>query len=135
MFRYSTCIAVFMLAACAAQEQSEGDGMEQAIRDYIEVRKPPELDSMRSSGRDRWTELDPKFIIYTGPHEAFLVEFSNNCYALQEHPVVADVRREPNKIRARFDTIRGCRIDRIFALTEHDVAELSALGTPVDGGN
>ena len=42
--------------------------------------------------------------------------------------VVADVRRENNTIRARFDTLRGCRIDKIFALTEADVAELKSLG-------
>jgi hypothetical protein len=135
MRRICTLLAVLLLAACAAQEEAESGGMEQAIRDYIEVRKPPELDSIRSSNQDHWTELDTKFIIYSGRHDAFLVEFSSNCYALQERPVVADVRREPNRVRARFDTIRGCRIHKIYALTENDVAELSALGTPVDSGN
>ena len=127
MLRATTACAVLLLTSCVAQQQT-GSGVEQAIRDYIEVRQLAELEFLRSSNRDHWTELNEKFIIYKGYDEEYLLEFSRNCYELNEHPVVADVRREPNRVRARFDTLRGCRIEKIFAVNANDVAELTALG-------
>lgn len=126
----AVCVLV-LLAACAAQEETVGRDAEQAIRDYIEVRALPALPKISSSNYDRWDELDGKFVIYATRHEYFLVEFARHCYELQETPVVPDVRRERNVLRARFDTLRGCRVHRIYALTENDVAELLALGRPV----
>lgn len=126
--------ALALLAACAAQEETVGRDVEQAVRDYIKVRGLPELDKMRSSSADHWNEIDDKFIIYETRHDVFLVEFARACYELSETPVVADVRRERNIVRARFDTLRGCRIHRIYELTENDVAELSALGQPLGSG-
>lgn len=115
------------LAACATQEQSGKLDVEQAIRDYIEVRQLVELDQIRTGNTDQWSELDRKFIVYKTRRDVFLIEFSRNCYELNETPVVADVRHERDTIRAKFDTIRGCRMSRIFALTENDVAELESL--------
>ena len=125
---------VLLLAACAAQEETVGRDVEQAVRDYIEVRALPEPGKINSSNYDQWQQLDGKFIIYATRNEFFLIEFLRNCHELQENVVVADVRRERNVFRARFDTLRGCRIHRIYALTENDVAELSALGRPVGSG-
>jgi hypothetical protein len=138
MLRLATIIVTVALFGCAGQDPAgdeEGRGMERAIRDYIEVRGLAEVSKLRTSNHDHWSDLDEKFIIYTGHRrDMYLLEFARNCYALTEVPVVADVRREPNYIRARFDTVRGCHIRKIYALTEGDVAELTALGQPVDGG-
>ena len=41
---------------------------------------------------------------------------------------MVDRRNDANTLRARFDTIRGCRIHRIFALNEGEVAELENIG-------
>ena len=128
-------VTVLLLAACAAPETVERTGMEQAIYDYIEIHKLTELDSLRSSSHDHWSELDEKFVIYNGRREAYLVEFTRACSELTEHPVVPDVRSDRNAVRARLDTIRGCPIHKIFALSENDVAELTTLGRPVDSGN
>jgi Family of unknown function (DUF6491) len=134
-------LAAVMLAACAANKEAgnetqgandEGIDAEQAIRDYIEIRQPTEQDVLRSSSSDGWTRIDETFVIYTTRHEAFLIEFVRRCYEMSETPVVPDVRRERNTIRARFDTLRGCRIHKIFSLNENDVAELTALGRVMD---
>jgi hypothetical protein len=120
--------SALLLAACAAQEETSSKDKEQAIRDYIVVAGLAEQEKMRNSSDDRWSELEPSFIIYKTRRGAFLVEFSRPCYELAENIVVADERWDRHTIRARFDTIRGCRIDRIFALTEGDVAELENIG-------
>jgi len=124
------CTPIFFalaLTACASQEQTEGMDVAQGIRDYIEVRQLPQQDKIRTGSSDSWHELDGSYIIYETRRETFLVEFVRKCYELNETPVVADVRRDASTIRARFDTIRGCLIGRMFALTENDVAELEAI--------
>lgn len=128
MNKISIALIVACLSACAAQQESNTNDMEQAIRDFIAVRQLSEVDKMRTANREHWTELDPNFIIYDTRRETFLVEFVRACYELSDTQVVADVRRERNTIRARFDTIRGCRINKIFALTEGEVAELKTIG-------
>jgi hypothetical protein len=117
-----------LLSACAAQEQAATQDEEQAVRDYILVRGLTEVKDIRSSNNDRWDDIDPHFIIYETRRESYLVEFVRACYELYDSHVVADRRRDLNRINARFDTIRGCRIEKIFALTEADMAELKTLG-------
>lgn len=128
MNKISIALIIICLSACAAQQESNTNDMEQAIRDFIAVRQLSEVDKMRTVNREHWTELDPNFIIYDTRREIFLIEFTRACHELSDTQVVADVRRERNTIRARFDTIRGCRIQKIFTLTEGEVAELKTLG-------
>ena len=120
--------AVILLSACAAERDMRTQDEEQAVRDYIAVRGLEEADRLRSGSADRWEEIEAHFVIYETRKDAFLIEFSRACYELSGSTVVADQRREKNTIRARFDTLRGCRIDKIFVLNEADVAELKSLG-------
>ena len=128
MNRFILTAGAMLLSGCATQEKAVTQDEEQAIRDYILVRGLEEVDRMRSSRSDSWDELDEFFIIYDTRRNMYLVEFSRACYELYESRVTPDLCREANTIRARSDTIRGCQIDKIFALTEADVAELKALG-------
>jgi len=128
MNKISIALIITCLSACAAQQESNTHDMEQAIRDFIAVRQLSEVDKMRTANHEHWTELDPNFIVYTARRKAFLIEFTRACHELSDTQVVADVRRERNTIRARFDTFRGCRIHKIFALSEGEVAELKTLG-------
>ena len=120
--------AAMLVSGCATQERAPTQDEEQAVRDYIQVRGLEEVGRIRSSSSDSWHELDEFFIIYDTRRNAYLVEFNRACYELNENRVTPDLRREANSIRARSDTIRGCQIDKIFVLTEADVAELKALG-------
>ena len=128
MNKFVLTAAAMLLSGCATQEKAVTQDEEQAIRDYILVRGLEEVDRMRSSNSDSWDELDEYFIIYDTRRNTYLVEFNRACHELNENRVTPDLRREANTIRARSDTIRGCRIDKIFALTEADVAELKSLG-------
>lgn len=120
------------LSGCATQdpvEEKSTQDQTQAVRDFIEVRKLAEVEAMRTGTSDGWHEIDQFFIIYEGRRDKYLVEFSRRCYELDDNTrIVADTRWESNKIRARFDTIRGCRIGKIYALTEAEAAELESLG-------
>jgi hypothetical protein len=120
--------AIVLLSACAAQDRAPTQDTEQAVRDFIDVRELAEADQMRSSNRDSWHKIDQNFIIYEASKETYLLEFVRRCYELDQYPVVPDERKSGNLIRARFDTVRGCRIAKLFPLTEADAAELKAIG-------
>lgn len=125
-------IASVALAACASQddkaEQSTQDTA-QAVRDFIEVRKLEELKKLSTSSGDRWTSIKDEFLIYEGRRDTYLVAFYRRCYELSDKTrIVADKRWDSNSIHAGSDTIRGCRINKIYGLTEAEAAELENIG-------
>ena len=127
--KIKTVVAVIAtLTACAAQEDATTHDTEQAVRDFIAVRELAEAREIRTSNNDHWEDIDQNFIIYEARREVYLVEFMRRCHELNEYPVVADERKSGNVIRARFDTLRGCNIAKIFPLTEGEVEELLAIG-------
>ena len=132
-------IATVLLTACAAQDPAEEQStqdMTQAVRDFIDVRELKEVSRLSTSHADRWVALDPFFLLYTGRRETHLVEFNRRCWELDDNSrIVPDVRRGGSHIHARFDTIRGCRIHKLFELTEHDIAELENIGEAVGSRN
>jgi len=125
-------IASVAVAACASQddkaEQSTQDTA-QAVRDFIEVRKLEELKKLSTGSGDRWTSIKDEFLIYEGRRDTYLVAFYRHCYELSDNTrIVADKRWDSNNIHSGSDTIRGCRIDKIYALTEAEAAELENIG-------
>jgi len=124
--------AAFFLAACASQEEQAEESTQdvtQAVRDFIELRELEELDRLKSGTNDGWQQLNDRFIIYNGRRETYLVEFSRRCYELNDDTrITPDKRWDSNTVRARFDTIRGCLIARIYGLDEAEVAELENIG-------
>lgn len=124
----TTLLVLATLAACAAQEEVTTQDTEQAVRDFIAVRQLAETDQIRTANDDSWNEIDKRFVLYETRKGVFLMEFTHRCNELNEIPVVPDARHSGNTVRARFDTLRGCRIAKIFPLTEGEVAELSNIG-------
>lgn len=124
------CVAVaVLLSACAAQDAEQRQEEYQAVRDFIAVRDLEELKKMRTALRDSWTSIDDRFIVYRGRRNQYLVEFARRCHELSDGSrIVPDERRERNAVRARTETIRGCRIKTIYALTEAEAEELESLG-------
>ena len=121
-----------LLAACAGQdpavEQNRQDAV-QAVRDFIDVRGLAELTELKSSTSDTWEPIEAHFLIYKGRRATYLVEFAHQCYEINDNSrIVADERWSANTVRARFESIRGCRIGRIFALTEEEATELENIG-------
>ena len=137
----ATIAAGFFLAACASQDEQAEESTQdeqaeestqdvsQAVRDFVELRGLEELDALRSGTNDGWQQLDDRFIIYSGRRETYLVEFARRCHELNDNTrITPDKRWDTNTVRAKFDTIRGCRIGKIYGLTEAEVAELENIG-------
>lgn len=125
------CVLVTLLG-CASQDEknrAKEDPVTEAVVDFIEVRSLEEVDAISSGGNDGWTQLNLEYLLYEGRRDTYLVEFARPCYELRDNTrVTPDKRWDSNYIRARFDTIRGCRISRVFLLTEPEVAELENIG-------
>lgn len=125
-------LAALFILGCAAQDEKNepsSQDIEQAVRDFIELRELESLDSLKSGSSDGWTQIDENFILYSGRRDTYLVEFTRRCWELNDNTrIYPDKRWDASRIRARFDTIRGCRIHRIYAVTEAEVAELENIG-------
>lgn len=121
-------IALILISGCASQEDTLTYDTEQAVRDFIAVRQLETADKVRTNNDDQWQDIDQNFVLYLKRREAYLFEFARRCHELNEFPVVPDRRDSSNTIRARFDTLRGCRIVSIYPLTEDEVAELRDIG-------
>ena len=118
-------IALVAMSACATT-QPEVD--KASVEDFIAVRELPQLDRIRTDSTDGWYELNEYYVIYQTRRGDYLFQFSRRCWELDEQRVTPDKRWDAKTIRARFDTLRGCRIDNIYGLTETDSEELKQLG-------
>ena len=129
---FATGLIAVIVTSCAATEEQEDPSRQdvpQAVRDFIEVRDLESLESLRSGSNDGWQSIDDNFIIYSGRRDKYLVEFVRRCYELSDNTrIVPDKRWDSNVVRARFDTIRGCRIAKIYALDKVEVEELKNIG-------
>lgn len=119
-----------ILVACGPHKTTQEKlDMNLAIRDFIAVRGIEELDKIRRSDRDGWRILTDDFIIYRARRDKYLVEFARRCPELSDNTeITPDLRSDTNSLRSKFDTLRGCRIHQIYALTEGEVLELQELG-------
>ena len=122
-------------AACAGTPEEPPDT--EAIRDYIEVGELQQVDQLRTTlGRDEWAPLTQTFVIYTGRDGRFLLEFPFPCREMFDNTTItADRRHDRHTMRRGLDTLRGCRIDKIYPLTEAQAQEIEALAKTAGGGN
>lgn len=108
----------------------------QAVRDFIEVRELEQADKLRSHRSKGWHEITNRYIIYRGYRQDYLVAFSQPCWQLNDNSwIIADERSDPNYIRAKFETLRGCRIAEIYPLTPAEAIELENIGEPPGSRN
>jgi len=114
-----------LLIACASQPDTSAHD---AVDDFIVVSELKELDTVRMREQFHHTSLSEHYIILRTRKENYLVKFQRRCRELNESEVKPDLRFERNTLRAGFDTIRGCRIDRMYAIDESQAQELVHLG-------
>ncbi len=115
-----------LVAACAGTP--EIPAATQAVRDYIEVGELGQVDRIRTHGRDEWAPVTNYFAMYKGHDGRFLLEFRRVCREMFDNTrVTADRRYDHNVMRRGIDTLRGCRIDRMYPLTDAQAEEIKAL--------
>jgi hypothetical protein len=121
-------LAIF-IAGCASTPTTENVlTKNDAVDDFIKVAELESLSSIRSSGLQGHKQITDTYIILPARQKAYLLVFYRRCYELTENKVMPDHRRDHNKINARFDTYRGCRIKSLYEVTKGQADELMALG-------
>ena len=130
-----TCLALLTLvAACAGTPEIPADT--EAVHDYVEVGAIEQVDQIRTHGSDAWTPVTRHFAIYKGRDGRFLLEFTRLCRELYDNTrITPDRRYDHNVMRRGIDTLRGCRIDKMYPLTEAQALEIEALAETAGSGN
>lgn len=101
----------------------------QTVQDYVEVGELEDVQYVRVYNHDSWSYLTDHFIIYKARDGEYLVEFRRRCRELRDNTrITGDHRYDHNRMRVNEDTIRGCRIAKIYPLTEAQATELRNLG-------
>lgn len=121
-------LALLVLGACATGTVPQEI---EAVRDYIVAAELPEVDEIRYSRQLSHGYVNDRFVTVPTRRGDYLVELTRDCPDLRRNdftPEMIDRRTSTNVIRPRFDTIRGCHIDKMYALTEEQYKELKSLG-------
>lgn len=124
MKRLILVLAFWWLAGCAAQPDPRVDD---AIDDYVFLSALEETDSIRTREQFAISEITERYIFLRTRKDVYLVEFTRRCHELNEPRVTPDIRFDSKTLRPHLDTIRGCRIEKIFPINEAEAQELELL--------
>ena len=124
--RFYVLTAVLLLAACGSNDplrDARREAQMQASIDetytYIEGNKLEEVNHFRFQDPFRYEYHNDQFVIVDTYGGQYLVELRRRCPDLSSRDIyadMADIRSNQNMVRAGIDTIRGCRIEKIYKL-------------------
>jgi hypothetical protein len=121
----ATILLAAVLLGCAAQpEQDDRD----AIADFIMVSELEPLDIVRFRDQFNYKQLTEDYVILRSRHDHYLLKFRRRCRELNRIEVTPDLRYDRNVLRAGIDTIRGCRIETMYAIDRAQADELEYIG-------
>ncbi len=121
--------ALLIIATCSSTTQRPQEI--EAVRDYVVAAELEEVAEIRMRGQLSYTYVNDRFVTIDTRRGDYLLEFIRDCWELRRNdftPEMVDVRDNPNVLRSRFDTIRGCRIGKMYEITAEQREELTALG-------
>lgn len=124
-------IAVILLALASACSTMSDEQEIEATRDFVAANQLDEVDEIRLYEQLNYRIINEYFVTVETRRGDFLLEFNSRCRALTSRdfqPHMVDVRRDPTRVRARFDTIRGCHIGKIYEVSDEQREELRQLG-------
>ena len=127
----SKYLAVFVAFLTACSVTTEVPQETEAVRDFIATADLTEVTRVRAGRNMSYTYISDHFVIIKGDQQDVLAEFSRRCYDLSRSdftPQMVDRRRDPNHVNAKFDTIRGCYVDKLYEVTPEQAEELRNLG-------
>lgn len=120
-------VGLLVLAGCIA---SEVKPEVEAVRDLIRLEQPDQVDQIRLLNQLHYHYVNDHYVTVIQGSRYYLIEFTSRCRALRRGdytPAMVDTRRDAKYINARWDTIRGCTIDRIFSLSAGQLTEIIEL--------
>ena len=121
--------ATLMTITAACSTQRPVPPTDETVADYIEVSQLETVDGIRTYERDGVQYINDRYIIFKTRDGYYLFEFQRSCRELRDDTrITPDIRRDARNIRARFDTLRGCVIGKIYPITEAQRVEIKALG-------
>lgn len=129
MNKLLTVSTLLIIAACSSTTQRPQEI--EAVRDYVVAAELEEVTQIRLREQMRYTYVNDRFVTIPTRRGDYLVELQRDCWELRRNdftPEMVDVRHNQNVLRARFDTIRGCRIAKMYEITAAQRTELTALG-------
>ena len=119
-------VSLAVAAACAGTAEIPPDA--RAIRDYVEVGELEGVDRVRTQGGDKWSPVSDYYALYESRDGEFLLEFKRACRELTDNTrITPDRRYDHNLMRPGIDTLRGCRINKMYPLTSAQAQEIAAL--------
>lgn len=117
---------IVLLSACAT---SSDQHITDAVADFIQVAELTPEDSIRTRRGYNYSIISERYVVLKSHKDYYLAEFTRDCRELHEqHRVPPDYRHDANVLHARFDTIRGCRIAKLYPIEEWQAEELKTLG-------
>ena len=119
-----------VLVACATAPDDEPSAIteDDPIADYIQVAELREVDAVRSFESLQHRVISEDYIILYDRRRSHLATFRRPCRELYDVDVTPDIRFDGNTVRARFDTIRGCRIEALYEISAGQAEEIMQLG-------
>ncbi len=120
--------ALATLGACASIDTPPNTRVDDGVKDFIGVEELAEVDAIRRRTDLRLQDLSDYYVIAKDRRESYLISFRSRYRDIPDRDVTPDYRHEGNTIRAKFDTLRGCKISAIYALSEAQADELIGLG-------
>lgn len=127
MIKPAMLLWLLMLAGCVTSEVRPEVA---AVRDLIKLEQPDQVDQIRVLNQLHYQYVNDHYVSATQGSRHYLIEFTSRCAALRRGdytPAMVDTRRDANYINAKWDTIRGCPIDRIYSLSAGQLLEIKQL--------
>ncbi len=122
-------IIAMLVAACASPPKEQGVvARNDTIEDYIVAAELEPVDWMRTDGQVEHEVITERYIILQSRRAHHLIDFRRRCRELSEREVTPDLRHGSRRLRARFDTYRGCIIDKMYEVSAGQAKELLDLG-------
>ena len=126
----STTLSTMLVVAACSSTTTQPQEIE-AVRDFVVANKLEEVSEIRLREQMSYTYVNDRYVTIPTRRGDYLVEFIRDCWELRRNdftPEMVDVRDNRNARRARLDTIRGCRIGKMYEISGAQREELTALG-------
>lgn len=126
--------AALFLAACGSSGHRVVPGKEiGAVRDFVVVNELQEVDQIRNFDQIKYLYVNDYFVVFPTKFDPYLIEFQGRCDELRKRywtSDMIDIRVSARSLHADYDTLRGCKISKIYELSEPQLNELRSLGDP-----